>query len=166
MQVVHASPGRLRLKVPHEALESAAVLRATEALIAMSGIREVSKNPLTGSVLIQFDPNITGLPQMWAAVAGTGINLSMPQQNGSNGATRPIIGEAIMSFFGRADQRLSEMTGGAADLRTVVPIGLVVLAAREVLAGRLGAAPWYTLLWYAYSSFDKLQEHKPSGDSS
>lgn len=63
VQVVHRLPGRLRVKVPGLSGdgERVAPYQAVfeEALAALPGVLGVSGNPLTGSVLINYDPAAT-----------------------------------------------------------------------------------------------------------
>jgi hypothetical protein len=170
VRVVHASPGRIRVRVPREALSDGALREAERALAALPGVREVRKNPLASSIVINYDAHALDLPALLAAIAQAGVTFVTPsdarEDSTDAAAESTSLARSLTAFFDKADRRLADATSGAADLRTLVPLGLAVLAAREVLAGRVTAAPWYALLWYAVDSFIKLQKPGPSADQS
>lgn len=64
VQVVHRLPGRLRVKVPglQGSGECVAPYQAVfeEALAAVPGVLAVRGNPLTGTVLVNYDAAVTG----------------------------------------------------------------------------------------------------------
>jgi hypothetical protein len=160
VQVVHASPGRLRLRVPRAALEDGTWSRAERALTGMAGVQQVRPNALASSLVVRYDDGVVGLSALLDALARAGLTVV----HGSTDLGPPPAGErsrvarSIESLFGSADGEVTRLTNGTADLRTLVPIGLGALALREILAGRVGMAPWWTLAWWAFDSFLKLQE--------
>ena len=166
VRVVHASPGRVRVKVPKEAFTDGALGEAERALGALRGVREVRRNPRAASVVVSYDPGLVDQPALLDAVAAAGMAIVTPGDDGANGAGDPHYPVALAQLLGtpfrRADERLAAATRRGVDLRTLVPVGLALLAAREILAGRLGNAPWYTLLWYAFDSYIKLQRPYPA----
>jgi hypothetical protein len=60
------------------------------------------------------------------------------------------------------DHRVSQLTGGKVDLKLLVPIGLGLLAIRQIWLNGLGlgVVPGYVLLWYTFDSFYKLHQRK------
>ncbi len=168
VRVVHASPGRLRLKVSPEAFQGEALSRAEQAFTGLQGLHSVQKSPLTGNLLILFDPKVLGPADLLAASASSGVRLKVlppPERfSSNNGGT--AIGQAITGLVHGVDEWTSHHTGGVADLRTVVPVTLGAVALRELLAGRLAPVPWYALLWYAFETFTKLQKPAEGAESS
>jgi len=57
LQVMHALPGRLRVRLPVG--DSVRGLHIETGLRRASGVRDVHANPLTGTVLVHFDPSAT-----------------------------------------------------------------------------------------------------------
>jgi hypothetical protein len=55
----------------------------------------------------------------------------------------------------------------AVDLRLLFPLGLSILAVRQlILKGlQIEAIPWYVLAWYAFDSFMKLNVYPPPAPS-
>lgn len=162
VHVAHVFPGRIRLKVPREMLDSTALHEAERALTALPGVREVRANPTARSVVIAYDEQEIGLADMLAAVSGAGVTVATPMPPTEEAADVTPISQSITRFFSTANRSLFDRSKGTADLRTLVPIGLAAFAVREVLAGRFAAAPWYVLLWYSFDSFLKLQRPRPS----
>lgn len=163
VQVVHASPGRLRLRVRREAADDDTLARTERALVGLTGVRDVRANPLTRSVLVAYDDGVAEPAQVMAAVERAGLTVApTPDQAGEGSGARAALdrtalSQGITDLFGAADTRLADLTGGAADLRTLVPVGFAVMAIRQLVTGPVSAVPWYALAWYAFDSFVKLR---------
>jgi copper chaperone CopZ len=159
VQVVHVSPGRIRVKVPRSAVGSAALQDAERALSAQPGVQQVRVNPTAASVVVNYDPAGVSLPALFAAIARAGVTIEpVDARQGASRSTQDLyLGKPVEKVAGAANQGIAKMTGGTLDLRMLVPIGLGALALREIMSGRLGAAPWYTLLWWTFDSFLKLR---------
>lgn len=56
IQIVHAIPGRVRLKIADIKNNPSLVRLIKNRLSAIAGIKRVEGNPITGTVLVQFDP--------------------------------------------------------------------------------------------------------------
>ncbi|MBD2494160.1 DUF5132 domain-containing protein [Nostoc sp. FACHB-280] len=67
----------------------------------------------------------------------------------------------IMSDF-NAD--VYKMTNGAADLRVIVPLGLGLFALAQLIKQgfKFEDIPWYTVVWFAFDSFIKLNDAEKS----
>jgi hypothetical protein len=61
----------------------------------------------------------------------------------------------VMSDF---NTDVAQLTNGVVDLRLLVPLGLSAIALRQLLVKglQIDEIPWYTLAWYAFDSFVKL----------
>jgi hypothetical protein len=161
VRIVHASPGRIRAKVPREAFDSPLLRQAEDALLAVDGVQSVKRNPTASSVLVTYDPAVATVPALFAALADKNVTLVAPQDEperspGRGGARTTVAGWLAMPFR-ESDRKVADVTGHTIDVRTLLPIGLAALAAREVLSGRAHVAPWYTLAWWAFDSYLKLQ---------
>jgi hypothetical protein len=147
--------------VPRAALENGALREAEQALTGLSGVQQVRPNPLASSLVVLYDRARVDAPAVLAALARAGLRLAEPSpvevsvlEDGS------ALGRSVQDFFGNFDERVARLTGGTADLRTLVPLGLAALAVREIMAGRVAAAPWYTLAWWAFDAFYKLHTQR------
>ena len=54
----HATPGRLRIKVPQVKGSQDTAQRVERILKKSGGVSNVAANPLTGNVLVLFDPDV------------------------------------------------------------------------------------------------------------
>jgi hypothetical protein len=165
LNVVHASPGRIRLREhpdprhsPNGAFDAA--LRAIEQVDGIEGVRAV---PLAHSIVVEFDPEAETVDEVLSLIESAGVHLEAPQEPRPEPEERPSsIGDAIAQWGIFADQRLSQVSGRTLDGRTVLPITFFLLAGRAYAKGPRDGPPWHTLLWYAFDSFTKL---RPKSDS-
>jgi hypothetical protein len=156
LQVVHASPGRLRLRVSREAVASGALEAAARSLATMSGIQAARLNRLASSLVIHYDPAALDEHGLLTALAVAGLPLANLEPSEAAYVPGSMVGHSIQDAFQTADERVGHATSGQLDLRTLVPLGFAALVLREILAGRVTAPPWYNLAWWAFDSFYKL----------
>lgn len=64
----------------------------------------------------------------------------------------------IMHAVSELNAQVGWLTNGMADLRMLMPLGLGALAIRQLFVKgiQLDEIPWYTLAWYSFDSFSKL----------
>jgi len=169
-RVVHAVPGRVRVKLSRDDLTEESSVELRSALLAISGVEEVRRNLRTGSLVIHYGPetlDVAGLTEL--ARAANVLALEVLETEAYATKHRPASSTArrIQRTFLEVDVRLSELSSGRWDLRSVVPVAFGALALRQIIRdfGELGAAPWYVLAWYAFDTFWKFhQEHPPAAD--
>jgi hypothetical protein len=162
VRIVHASPGRIRVRIQPEDIGSPALDKAERALARVPGVRAVQTNPLARSLAVTYDHRVLGTEDLLAGAARAGFSfVAEPEDTVGTAKLRPID-ETITTFFRDADEQVRGNLGGAVDLRTLVPAGLALLALREILAGRLVGMPWYVLIWYSFDSFLKLRRSEPA----
>ena len=71
---------------------------------------------------------------------------------------------SVLTVTGNPQNMLIGVRGGftfGEFLAAMAPVGLGALALREVLAGRVQAAPWYVLLWWSFDAYLKLRRRAP-----
>ncbi len=85
---VHALEGRLRIKVP-EVKGSSLKAREIEGHLALCpGVEEVSANPITGSVLVHYNPRLIGQEEIILAFQEIGyLSGNAPQAPRGSGDT-------------------------------------------------------------------------------
>ena len=69
---VHALEGRLRIKIPEVKGASWKAREVEEHLQLLAGLEEVSANPLTGNVLILYNPRLVGEDEIILALKELG----------------------------------------------------------------------------------------------
>ncbi len=148
-RVVSATPGRLRVRLPAGA-GSDGLAAVMDALGGRVEVTRVEARWRTGSVVVEYDP--AAVEAVWGVLG----ELGLPTATRVAGSADPEAAR-VLGALTRANDLVARRTGGT-DLRTLVPVGLGMLALRQLLRGeqRLADAPWYVLAWYASETFQKF----------
>jgi magnesium-transporting ATPase (P-type) len=92
MRVVHSSWGRLRIHLAHW---TGASPRAVQAQLAQfPGVKRAEANPLTGNVLLLFNPDLTNQQALLNGVAHVNFDVPAPSTAGGVGRPAPSAGPA------------------------------------------------------------------------
>jgi hypothetical protein len=153
LRVVHALPGRVRLRLPahadNEGLE--------QVVRALDGVAACTWSPRTRGLLVHYDPRLTDAATIADRVAGhAGIDApAEPSAQPGNGSAPapPPLGAVVPALFAQANQRVAHATRGVIDLASGIPLVLVGWAALEFLRGRTAPLAWSSALWYAHGLF-------------
>jgi hypothetical protein len=122
---VHSTPGRMRIRVPGRRGDEQFSRWMEQELGAAEGITRVSANPLTGSVLILFDPTSTDDRRILAELGRMGLQSDLissaevreepePSLAEISGRVGTIVGKELVKAA------LSRAVGGS-------PVGLLLL---------------------------------------
>jgi hypothetical protein len=165
IQVIHAIPGRVRVKISRLKENPALGREIRERLSAVQGIQRVEVNPITGSVLILYDRTgfesadsllslATCLSPLFPDLEFSELEDWLTSVNGDGNATP--LAERLVTLFGSLNTKVGETTGGI-DLKLLLPLTLFLLGMRGVLVAGKGVVPtWYDLLWFAFGTFFML----------
>lgn len=142
-RVIHAIPGRLRLRLECDGWTDAAtdeMVGRLEGLRTIGGLSEVRTNPGARSVVIRYVPSVLTPDQVLAAVSRTGVNLAvspLPAEEPS----RPLVDPALPTVSAPNARMLRGLAISLASL----------FAARQVGALVGGAVTWpaYFAIWFA-----------------
>ena len=167
-RVVHHIPGRMRVKVPF--LRGAAVAdleQINELLLPVEGLKHVDFSPITGSVLLYYDPEMyEQFPRQLSEYVQSAMGLSFVLATSKNGTSNSPVKKAavnqlsgdttlareVYSFFNRINNDVKEATGNVFDLKTLLPFGLGTYALLKV--GTTMTTPlWVTLAIFSFTSF-------------
>jgi hypothetical protein len=162
IKVVHAIPGRVRVKVSRLKEDPAFVREIQERLSVVRGIQQVEVNPVTGSVLVLYDRTTLESPDSLLSLAAWLSSIFPDLEFGEleswltsangNGTATPLA-EHLTSFLGGLNAKVGETTGGV-DLKLLLPLSLVLLGVRGMLVAGKGVFPaWYDLFWFAFGTF-------------
>jgi copper chaperone CopZ len=158
-RIVHSTPGRLRLRLPRQALAEQGGQPLHDALAKLKGVQQVRIGREASSLLVRYDPAAVAVEQLTDALHRAGVHVTAAGEREPLDLSQPTVTSQVVNrTAGRLNERVAVATYNLLDLRTLVPIGLGVLALREILLGRLQAAPWYTLLWWTFDSYLKLRQ--------
>lgn len=118
------------------------------------GVTRVEANAFTGSLLVEYQPDVVEPGAILAAVAGAGglagvVDAHAVRRGGPDAAT------AIIDLVKKVDRTIKEVSGGRAGLGTIVPAGLAA-SALFFLMRRPEQPRWDNLLYWSYSIFRDL----------
>lgn len=130
----------------------------------MKFIEKLEVSTVTGSVLVEYDPNqkkeiekLIDQARQFHLIPG---EIDMDQIHSMlegkwNPAEVPVdIAGGVRFFFSSINEHIQHWTGGKARLNELVPITLFGLGIRDlVLAESAVGPPWHTYFWYAFSTF-------------
>jgi len=160
IEILHAIPGRLRLRVGDLKRDPESAREIQERIADHPGVRQVEANPATGSVVIHFDPA--------AGPPGAFLRQIFPEHvtaeweaapaQALDGFSRGFAPAGrIAGLFRQVDRRVEATTGGL-DLKVLLPVVLFIFGMRALLAPKkkLALPTWYDLLWFAFGTYVAL----------
>jgi len=175
LKIVHALPGRVRLRVAKVKGNPAMARRAQEKLAKVPGIKQVEAKADTGSLLILYDladlfseESLDTLsvtleelfPEIEVATLMAGL-MSLTENPGAGSA----VAQGITDSFGAINTGIRKITGGL-DLKVLAPLALIFLGLRTLWTSEKITAPsWSNLLWFGFSAFVMLNRGLVEGDS-
>ena len=168
VKVVHALPGRVRLKV-RELRDNPALAGAVQKRLAgIRGVHLVDSNAVTGSVLVHYVTEGTEVleaicaaltplfPALDVEQFQTELTAFQAQLNpfaNLVGGERIQLDRGISGLFGTLNTGVGNATGGI-DLRVLVPVGLAILGIRSLfVTDRLAVPTWYDFIWFAFGTY-------------
>ena len=173
-QIVHHIPGRLRIKLPHAKGNHLLMRRISESFSPHHGIRRVETNATTGSVLIQYDPQMHHEYERNLTTHAVRENLfavdSPPEITEFDEKVHRVEAEAeflaehsdtaraIFDAVKQLNETVKRETNNLVDLNVLLPIVAAVFSVTEI--GLYTATPlWVTLGIFSFNSFVNL--HRP-----
>lgn len=148
--LVHASPGRVRIRISSKKRDQAFFSSLREQLSKFPMIRKVEVNSLTGSVLVIHDLN--GMEVDLKAVSDyTEMSGLFTLQKPDSDQTSTT--EKIAALFSSANERVKGATAGELDLPTTASLGLLGMGVYQIGKGNVAAPAWHVAFWYALNIF-------------
>lgn len=179
LNVVHALPGRVRLKVAQVKGNPALARQAQKQLARVPGIRQVEATPGTGSLLIHYDEDqlfstasleilseTLGelFPEIEVLSLAAGL-ASLAENPGAGAGTGPPLAAGLTGSLQAANTQLAKLTGGL-DLKLLLPLTLILFGLRRLWAADKATSPaWFDYLWFGFASFIMLNRGLVEGGS-
>jgi hypothetical protein len=163
IELVHHHPGRLRLRAATFQGASEPALRVRNRLDALPGIVDVQHTPRTGSLLIRYEPGLVEPDDLVSAVAEA-ADLGLPRERVHDPRKPALVAIGVGREINAA---ITQITGGRADLKTLVPAAMVGVGFYSFLVGKGPRLPrWDNLVYWGYQIFSSLhrEEIERSGE--
>lgn len=171
LQVVHAIPGRTRLRCPAIREDRPGADHVAEALSQLRGVREVKVRPYTGSILVTHDSSVTldTLVDTAGRVLGCKHIVKLGEEPPVPTEIPELaqIARQLAQAVGTLDRDLLRFTEGDVDLGTLVTLGFFGVGAVQAVVDRqLELPPWFQLAWWGYRTFMTAEQDEIAGASS
>ena len=148
--IKHQLPGRVRLKIPQKRGDFHYFDRIAESLAGCAGITRLQLNPPAGSILICHDIDTHFLNIIEFSQANGLFKIIEPPEEETYSIPYLPIPMLASTGLNRFDESLLDFSRGRLDGRSLLFLGLIGLAVRQITKGHL-LGPASTLLWYAFS---------------
>lgn len=148
IETKHLLPGRARFQIPLLVGDATAVQQIETQLQRVEGVDSVEANRISGSVLICYQPDKIAPELLFAALIRL-LDLEKELER-----TPPSTVAKEFRNIGEALNRaVYSMTDGVIDLWTTIPLALLFVGVRKIIAeGTLSFPAGFTLIWWAYTS--------------
>ena len=135
--VSHQVDGRVRLRVPTKRHQSEYFEQLRQVLASLPGLRRLTTNTRTGSVLIEYSGQLEALEEL-----GPRLGLFQLQ----NRPHPHSISEWLYTLTSQPDDFLKRVSNGRVDAAGVTALALAGLGVSQIVRGHALPAGW-TLLW-------------------
>ncbi|MBD2361057.1 hypothetical protein H6G36_07670 [Anabaena minutissima FACHB-250] len=160
-KIVSNTPGRLRLRIAHAYRQADIMQHIANTLEAKPNVQKARTNIDHGSIVIKHDGTNSSLDDVLATLRDLGIIFAEITEGNTEAAT------TVASTVVDLNKRVKQATDGVVDIRFLFPLGLSILAVRQLIIKGLQfeIIPWYVLAWYSFDSFIKLHGITPQKSS-
>ncbi len=160
-QVVSVLPGRVRLRLRDT--DRALLPRIHQHLVFQPGVRKVTVNEMTGSILVHCDHPSVSCQDILSMVYDLGVVVRDVEEASeglgplteSNGTEKNLI-----ATVDDLDRRLSAVTGKNIDLKVLLPLAVSSVGLRQLIVEGLGEMSGLLLLWIGVDMFLRLNRRR------
>ncbi len=159
LELAHHHPGRLRVRADALVGAEELVQSVREALDAVPGVASVKYTPRTGSLLVEYEPGHADADEIILRIAeAAGLDRPLDEATLRERRARPAL--LAIGATRELNRLAEEVTGGRADLRTLVPAALTGLALFSFLEEKNRLPRWDNLLYWGYNMFTQLHRRE------
>ena len=157
LRLIHHHPGYLRIRAGAfvgAAGDSPTVASARTAAETVPGFRSWSLNPTTGSVVIQYEPGTLEADDLLKCIA-KGAGFAGVEMSARRKGNRRELVSAFLDGVQDVNRTVAELTGERADLRELVPLGLVAISIVSFIVNdeRSRLPHWFGAMYRSYRVF-------------
>jgi len=164
LRLVHHHPGYLRIRSGaflHADDDAPVVAAAQSAAGTTPGFRSWTRNPNTGSVIVEYEPGSLDVDDFLNHIAKSAGFQGVESAADASTASREELVSAFLDGVQDVNQVVRHITGERADLRELVPMALAAVSVVSfILNEDRGRLPqWSSALYRGYRIF--MQWHRP-----
>lgn len=159
--LLHHVRGRLRLHVPSGKGDPARLETIRKSLAGLTGVTSVNTNPLLGTIVVQYDPNL--FAEFQGALSKFAEDQGLFTFSCRETESGPCVSKterSITDTLTRLNRSVQQATGNIINLKELLPIGLAVYGLLFVNKAA-AAAQWLNWLQFAFDSYIDLHEDQP-----
>jgi hypothetical protein len=172
IKVVHALPGRVRLKVARVKGNPPLAREAQEKLAKVPGIQRIETKPTTGSLLIHYDTgelfSLTSLEILSATLAEIFPEIEVVSLASWLSSLAENFGPVAQTGSAAGiSGAFKAFSPGGIDLKLLIPLTLILFGVRAFwLSEKITFPAWYDYLWFGASTFIMLNRGVVEGHRS
>jgi hypothetical protein len=156
LRLVSHFPGRLRVRAETFRALPEVAEEVAERLREQGGVSDVRTSPVTGSLVVTYDPHALQLPRLIQILIRTG-GLHGIEVDRVDDWTRAVPqGTRVRDAFAALRGAVQGKTNGKIDLKVAVPGALAAMGAGLFLFGRPRMPFWYDFLFWSFVSFHNM----------
>jgi hypothetical protein len=164
LRLVSHFPGRLRVRA-----ETFRVLPEVGAEVAQRvaeepGVTGTSASPVTGSLLVTYDPRELQLPRLIHLLVRVGGLHGIEVDPANDWKHAPEDGDRVRAAFAKVNDALRAATSGKLDMKVAVPGALAGTGLLVFLTRRRRVPEWYDLMFWAFVTFSNLNPRRETRD--
>ena len=148
LELVHAMPGRIRLRIPclRRNVPDAELFR--RRLSGLKGIEQVSVNVFLGTVLIVYDPAVL-TPMVIVSAATHCFEFEHLRKSHQS-----VLGRGVKNVRFALDQALLRNTRGFVDVRSAMTLVLLIVLIRGLVGHGRAAFNPLSVVWWLFQAVD------------
>jgi hypothetical protein len=174
LSVAHQTPGRIRMKIPAAKGNPELLEQIKQTFGILPGIEGIVVNHVTGSVILNYDPDRHGEfhSGFQQHTTSTDSTVRRPPSSEIDQLAQKIEDEAeflaqnshaaraVVDFFKEVDRQIKKSSGNLVDLKIVLAIFVVGFTIFEI--GADAATPvWVTLVIFGLNHFIEMHQRGP-----
>lgn len=156
LRIVSHFPGRLRVRAETFRVLPEVAEEVAQRVGEEHGVSSAAMSPVTGSLLVTYDPRELQLPRLIHLLVRVGGLHGIEVDAANDWQHKDEDGVRVRAFFGQINDAVRAATSGTLDMKVAVPGTLAGTGLLMFLAGRRRVPEWYDLLFWAFVTFSNL----------
>ena len=156
LRLVSHFPGRLRVRAQTFRVLPEVGEDVAQRIAEETGVLGTSVSPVTGSLLVTYDPRTLQLPRLIALMIRMGGLHGLEVDSPEAWMHSPSDGARVREAFAKANDAVRGMSRGKVDMKVVLPGALAGTGLLMFVAGNRRVPEWYDLLFWGFMTFLNL----------